>query len=136
MKKCRSIRFKTALWSTAVLVLTVGLSFLAVRFASGLVLRGINRNVLIDAVEKNVGMIRFNASRERPAANFYLEYGTGYLEIDEDFLNEMGGVTAALYDADGTLLYGEDPLARRAERQPFGETRIHRLRSGGETFVK
>lgn len=135
MKKGRSIRFKTALWSTAVLVLTVGLSFLAVRFASGLVLLGINRDVLLDAVEKNVRMIRFNESRERPAANFYLEYATGYLEIDEDFLNEMGGVTAALYDADGTLLYGEDPLARRADRLPFGETRIHEMKSGGETFI-
>ncbi|MBQ4426039.1 MAG: HAMP domain-containing histidine kinase [Firmicutes bacterium] len=135
MKIGNSIRLKISFWSAVLLVLAVGLSFLAVRFSSGLVLRSINREYLIDAVEKNVGMIRFAEAQDHREANSYIPYKNGFLEIDEDFLKEMGGVFAALYDGEGTLLYGEDPLARQTGTRSFRNTGIWYAESGGETYI-
>ena len=135
MKRKVGIRQKIAIWFTILLVLVVGLSFLAVHFTSSMVLKSVNRDYLISAVEKNTGMIQFSQNPENYEDNFYIPYGDGYLEIDNNFLDEMGGVFAALYDGDGTLLYGENPLARQTTAQGFNDTRIWYAEGKEETFI-
>ena len=135
MKRGSSIRFKLSLWFTLLLVLVVGLSFLAVHLTSRMVLKNANRDYLISTVEKNAGMIFFSQKPENTEDNFYIPYNGGYLEIDNNFLDEMGGVYAALYDGDGTLLYGENPLARQTISQSFQDTRIWHVQGKEELFI-
>ncbi|MBQ7146885.1 MAG: HAMP domain-containing protein [Lachnospiraceae bacterium] len=135
MKKGPGIRLKIAFWFTILLMLVVGLSFLAVLFTSRMVLKSVNRDYLISAVEKNAGMIGFSQTPRNTEDNFYIPYEEGYLEIDNNFLDAMGGVFAALYDQDGTLLYGENPLARQTVSQPFQDTRIWHTQGKNESFI-
>ena len=116
-------------------MLVVVLSFLAVLFTSRMVLKSVNRDYLISAVEKNAGMIGFSQTPRNTEDNFYIPYEEGYLEIDNNFLDAMGGVFAALYDQDGTLLYGENPLARQTVSQPFQDTRIWHTQGKNESFI-
>ncbi|MBP3729806.1 MAG: HAMP domain-containing histidine kinase [Lachnospiraceae bacterium] len=135
MKKGRSIRFKIGIWFTLLLVLVVGLSFLVVHFTSSMVLKNVNRDFLISAVEKNAEMIRISREQDLTEDNFYLPYKEAFLEIDDDFLDEMGGVFAALYASDGTLIYGENPLARQTQSMVFQNTRLWHVESGGESYI-
>ena len=130
-----SIRLKLSLWFTALLILVVGLAFFVIRFTSGLVLQGINRDYLISTVEKNTGLIAFTKEAGGQEASYYIPYEEGYLEIDEDFLGAMGRISAALYLKDGTLIYGNNPLGRREAVQPFGTTRIWYLNHQNERFI-
>ena len=135
MKKGLGIRLKIAFWFTILLMLVVSLSFLAILLTSRMVLKSVNRDYLISAVEKNAGMIWFSQTPRNTEDNFYIPYEEGYLEIDNNFLDAMGGVFAALYDQDGTLLYGENPLARQTVSQPFQDTRIWHTQGKNESFI-
>ncbi|MBQ9534751.1 MAG: HAMP domain-containing protein [Clostridia bacterium] len=131
MLKNRSIRFKITILFAAVLIVIVGLTFFAVRFAGQTVLRGTIRNYLIGTVEENAGMIQFT-SEQRDGGSIYMPYAGGYLEIDEDFMQIVNDVHAALYSADGEMIYGEDPLARmRAEVPGFSQTHTWHMELGG-----
>ena len=41
----------------------------------------------------------------------YIEYSDGFLEIDDDFLDQVNGIYSSLYQETGKLLYGENPAA-------------------------
>lgn len=122
MMKNRSIRFKMTLWFSLVLIVLVGLTFLIVRLASGIVLRSTIRDYLVSAVEKNVDNIQYTEQTADVEGNVYIPYGTGYLEISEGFLDVINDVYTALCASDGTMLYGENPLARQTGNASFTET--------------
>ncbi len=122
MMKNKSIRFKMILWFSLILLLMVGVTFLAVRLASGMVLRGTIRDYLISTVEENVDKIKYVQEQGDPGANIYIQYKDGFLEIDMDFLDVVNDVHTALYAADGTMLYGENPLSRQTVAIPFTES--------------
>ena len=130
-----SIRFKLSLWFTILLILVVGLAFFVIRFTSGLVLQGINRDYLISTVEKNAGLIAFTGEAGGQRASYYVPYEDGFLEIDEDFLGAMGSITAALYKSDGTLLYGESPLSKDEGLRGFEKTMIWRHQYKNESVI-
>ncbi len=127
-----SIRMKFTLWFAAALTVITALTFFAVRFASETVLRGTVRDYLIAMVEENAGKIRFSEKKEREGAVF-IPYGQGSLEIDEDFLEVVNDVSAALYDG-GDMLYGENPLARQTEDMEFMDSRIWSITTGGVRY--
>ncbi len=133
--KRRSLRTRLSLWMTLLMTLVVGLSFLAIRWTSNLILSAVNRDYLLDAVEENAGMVRFLPEAEDSTAFLYIPYGEGYLAIDTHFLREMGDVQAGLYGADGTLLYGENPLAKQTGTTAFKETKIWRFSHEGAEYL-
>ena len=114
--RCLSIRFKITFWFTAALILVVLFTYVAVFFVSDQILQKTIRDNLIETVEDNVDEVEFYQSIANVDLNadvdHFIEYGDGYLEIDDDFLDAVNQVYTALYHEEGALLYGENPISR------------------------
>ena len=121
--KNRSIRFKLTVWFSLMMVFLVAVSFLIIRLTSGAVLHGTIHGYLISTVEQNAGQISLVGEKEADGADLYLPYAGAYLAIDRDFMDVTNGVYTALYTAEGSLLYGENPLSLQTVAIPFTETR-------------
>ena len=95
------IRWKLTLWFTTALVLvSLFTLFIVVRLSDRILQKTIRDN-LIETVENNVDEVEFYTDPAgRNDIDYYLLYGDGYLEIDDDFLNQVNQVYTALYDAD------------------------------------
>ena len=130
-----SIRFRLAVWVSLLLLAASALTFLTVRAAGSLVLRGTLRDYLIGMVEANAArVVRTDAPRTARGV-LCIPCGDGYLEVDEDFLDTVSDVRAGLFTADGTLLYGEDPLSRHIGPPVFAGTRLQTLEAAGERWL-
>lgn len=119
------------------LVIAAAVSFFAVRFASGVVIRGTIRNYLIGMVEENTNKITYVSKEERPEpllGNIYIAFDDGYLEIDDDFLDKINDVSAALYNEDGTMLYGENTLEKYMTENKFTSSKVWSMDIEGEVF--
>lgn len=133
-----SIRLKMTLWFSAALLIVVALTFVCVfSISRSVVLRNV-RDDLIGRVEDNVGELEyFTAIGEMNAAHAsdqYIAYGDGYLEMDGDFLDDINGVSIALYTAEGELLYGENPIARDSSQIVFTDRAIRTVEASGTTY--
>ena len=106
-----SIRFKMIFWFTIALALIVLATFLTFTYASQSVIRKNMQDNLFAIVEENSQEIVYvdsiNPELEKENRYVYLEYKDGYLQIDEDFMDTVNGITTALYSSDGELIYGE-----------------------------
>ena len=90
--KRSSLQWKLTLWFSAALVLMAVLTFIVVFFVSHSVLQKQLRTELIHTVEDNVDEVEFYRSiaqmDQDGDTDHYIRYGVGYLEIDDDFLND------------------------------------------------
>lgn len=123
-----SIRLKITLWFSLALTAAVLFSYSAVLSASREIIRKTTRDNLIETVENNVDEIEFYSSLSEfdlyNSTDLYLEYNGGYLEIDDDFLDEVNGVYTSLCRTDGTLIYGENALHYTTKEMEFTDSRI------------
>ena len=116
MKKL-SIRLKITLWFGAVLVLITAAMSAAILYISSSVLSKTIRDELVLTVESNADEVSFRTHEtlhdaEHAESGYrYLEYNGGYLEIDDGFLDSRNDVFCAVYAEDGSLVYGENPIA-------------------------
>lgn len=126
-----SIRLKITLWFSSVLVVVVCLTFGAVISASGSVIQKTIRDGLVTTVEDNVDEIeyfRIIADTENDNDDdLYIAYEDGFLEIDDDFLDQVNGITTGLYQSDGTLLYGENPIAAHTGDTGFADAALNKI---------
>lgn len=67
-------------------------------------------NTVVSNVEEIEYFNRLDAGMEREQGDQFLQYNSGWLEIDDDFCDYYEGICTALYDKDGNLLYGEAPV--------------------------
>lgn len=137
MKKL-TIRTKITLWFSAVLVLIAVLAVLTVMMISNSVIQKGVRDNLIEMVEENVDEVEFyrnlRDSDWDDDDDLYLEYQDGYLEIDDDFLNRMNGIYTSLYDGEGNLLYGENPVDREVKDYSFTDAVLQTVRVKGTRY--
>ncbi len=109
-----SLRIRLTIWFSAALVLMSVITFMVVIMVNWSVLQKTNRDQLVYVVEDNVDEVEYFETlaqlRSDSDIDIYLRYQDGYLEIDDDFLDAVGGVYTALCSQDGTLLYGENPI--------------------------
>lgn len=133
-----SIRLKITIWFSAVLVLMVGLTYGVIFFISGSVLQKTIQDNLIEIVEDNVDEIEYfelvEDMENDQDSDHYIEYKGGYLEIDDDFLNQVNGITTALYNKKGTLLYGENPIASKTADIKYKDAHIQKTSVKGTTY--
>lgn len=133
-----SIRFKITLWFSVALVLIVALSFGIILSVSGTVLQKTIRDSLIDTIENNVDEVEFfkdmHPTENDNDADHYIAFNNGFLEVDDDYLDMVNGVSTALYLKDGDLLYGENPIAKNTEALPFGDGEIQKVTVSGVTY--
>ena len=126
-----SIRLKITLWFTAALILVVALSYFAVLSVSNRILHKTIQDTLIETVENNVDEVEFYSFAD-PAnkTDYYLLFGDGYLEIDDDFLDEVNDVYTSLYRSDRLFLYGENPISQNTSDLVFRDAAVQELKIG------
>ena len=87
---------------------------------------------LIEIVENDVDEIEYFPSIQDKENDYdldvYLSFRNGYLEIDDDFLGKVNEVSVAVYQENGSLLYGENPLSRTFRYEIFGFTNPNQKR--------
>lgn len=107
-----SVRTKITLYFSAVLLVVVASTFLVILTVGSTVLRQVVGDNLIALVEDNLGEVEYVRTLP-PTPDEHeqaIRYGDGWLVVDYDFLDEVNGVTAALYAGNGSLLYGSNPV--------------------------
>ena len=91
-----SIRMKITLWFTAALILVMLVTYFIILSANRQVLLKTIRDNLIGAVEDNVDEVEFYGNIDgvdlRNETDFFLPFGVGFLEIDDDFLEQVNEV--------------------------------------------
>lgn len=131
-----SIQKKIVLWFSAMLLIIV-LLISAMTFAiAGSVLNENIRERLYDVVAVNVNEIEYwnrLTDTEAEPGDQFLKYENGWLEIDDDFCDVFEGISTALYDADGNLLYGNMPI-KISSSKLLAFTKIGKTDYKGETY--
>ena len=131
-----TIQKKIILWFSAMLLIIVML-ISAMTFAiAGSVLNESIKERLFDIVYQNMEEIEYwndLSSTEAEPGDHFLIYHDGWLEIDDDFCNVFEGISTALYDADGNLLYGNMPIKLSASGTP-NYTNIKKIKYKGENY--
>lgn len=131
-----TIQKKIILWFSAMLLIIVML-ISAMTFAiAGSVLNESIKERLFDIVYQNMEEIEYwndLSSTEAEPGDQFLKYHDGWLEIHDDFCNVFEGISTALYDADGNLLYGNMPIKLSASGTP-NYTNIEKIKYKGENY--
>ncbi len=133
-----SIRTKITLWFTAALIIVVSLTYVVILSVSNQVYQKIIRDNLIETVENNIDEVEYFSNIEKENlqddVDHFISYGTGFLEIDDDFLNAVNEVYTALYDSSLTMLYGENPIAKDTSSISLKDSIIQTRTVGGITY--
>lgn len=133
-----TIRLKITLWFAAALILVVGLTFVVVFAASRQVIQKAIRDNLVETVSRNVVEVEYHAQIDETAledqTKHFVRYEGGFLELDDAFLDEVNQVYSALYLDDGTLLYGENPIARDTASLAFADNQLQNITVAGVRY--
>lgn len=136
MKKARSLQRRLTLWFSVALILMALIAFVTVFIVSHSVLQKLLRDELIHTVEDNLDEVEFYRSVAQMDldgdTDHFIRYGVGFLEIDDDYLDQVNGIFTALYHENGELLYGENPISELSLPLENGVCRT--VRSGGEMY--
>ncbi len=136
MRKTRSLQRRLTLWFSVALILMALIAFVTVFIVSHSVLQKLLRDELIHTVEDNLDEVEFYQSIAQMDmdgdTDHFIRYGAGYLEIDDDYLDQVNGVYTALYHENGELLYGENPISDVS--LPLQDGVCRTVRSGGEIY--
>ncbi len=137
MKKL-SIRARVTLWFAAALVLVLALTYILILSVDRKIILKTVRDNLIGAVANNADEIEYRTLEQAlhpgPDADQFIVWQDGYLEIDDDYLNEVNGVYTGLCDPGGALLYGENPIMRASSALPFTEGTVQTCEAGGVRY--
>ncbi|MDD6021625.1 MAG: ATP-binding protein [Acutalibacteraceae bacterium] len=120
--KRKSLIFKITIWfSAAVIIISGAAVFVTLAISRAVLQRGI-REELVKTVENNFDEIEFYNEYDRlefdDPYDLYIEYKNGFLEIDDDFVRSVNGISTALYDESG-LIYGDDSYFTEEQRPDF-----------------
>ena len=130
-----SVRLKITGWFFLILALMVALTFVTILYVSGTVMQKTIRDTLIETVEHNADEFDYMESPVEEGTaqegDLSIEYGEGYLVVDDDFLDRINEISTALYRGDGTLVYGENPIYMATADMAFKDTHIQKIEVDG-----
>ena len=134
-----SITLRITSWLFLVMTVLMIMTFAVFRLVSESILQKTVRGYLLGSVNENTNKIAFYQDKSQVDDNdlddVYIRYKNGWLEIDDDFLDEINDVQSALYTSDGRMLYGKNPIARFMENESFTASRVYRYEAGdGEHY--
>lgn len=133
-----SIRLKITLWFAVALFVIVAITYVVILTVSNQVIQKTIRDTLLHTVEDNVDEVEFYTDISQVdianSVDHFIMYNSGYLEVDDDFLDEVNDVYTALYLSDGTLMYGENPLAVALADLEFSDSEIRERTVNGELY--
>lgn len=141
MLKNLSLRMKITLWIGTLLGILVLFTYTAFYLVTRAVMMKSLQSELVRTVAQNydeIGYISASSGGDMDSdAILHIPYKEGALEVEDDFLKSVGGITTALCREDGTLLYGENPIARgmtREERSTFLDGQVREKKLGSITW--
>lgn len=115
-RRKRSVKFNITLTFSIAMIIVAVLTFLLIRVVAQNVLEANTSQYLMGAVESNVDKVKFTKKKNKKINKItkavLIKYKDGYLRIDRGFLEEMKDVQIGLYDKDGNILYGNNPLTK------------------------
>ncbi|MCC8059236.1 MAG: HAMP domain-containing histidine kinase [Clostridiales bacterium] len=133
-----SIRAKITLWFSAALIIVVALTYFVILSVSRQIIQKTIRDGLIEIVEGNIDEVEYYDSIDEIYADndvdYYTRYNDGYIEIDDDFLNAVNQIYTSLSQSDGTLLFGENPIAKETAGLTFADSEVQRVRIDGTLY--
>ena len=133
-----SIRFKITFWFTAALIIIVLFTYFVVLSVSNQIIQKTIRDSLIETVEHNVDEVAYYVNIEdvdlSNDVDHFVEYEGGYLEVDDDFLDEVNEVYTGLYRADNSLIYGENPISRQVSELKFIDAQVQSKNINGTLY--
>lgn len=133
-----SIRLKITLWFAAILTFMVVLTFAVIFSVGGSVMQKVIQDNLINIIENNVDEVEFFPSMNKVEndndADHYIEYHGGYLEVDDDYLDLVNGVSTSLYLENGMLIYGHNPIAKDTAGHAFSDGQMQMVPVNGVTY--
>lgn len=136
--KNMSIRLRITLWFSIILAAIAGLTMIVVLSVGESVLQKTIRDSLVETVESNIDEIEYYADltniRQDNDADQYIYYEDGFLQVDDDYLDLVNGVSTALYQDDGSLLYGENPLAQETADLDFSDSTTQEITVNGTLY--
>lgn len=133
-----SIRHKITLWFSAALIVVVFFAYLVVLSVSNQIIQKTIRDNLVETVEHNMDEIEYYSGQgelaSRNEVDDYMQYQDGYLEIDDDFLDQVNQVYTGLYANDIMLLYGENPIPMESAKLNFVDSKVQKIRVDGTLY--
>lgn len=133
-----SIRTKVTLWFSVSLIIVVALTFVSILFVSNQVIQKTIKDTLIETVEANIDEVEYYPEILQDEldndADYYLEYGDGFLEIDDDFLHSVNSVSSAVYDSKKEIIFGENPIAPETADLEFQNKEIQEIKVDGVKY--
>lgn len=133
-----SIRAKITLWFALAMSGLAALTLGCVWMISDNVVQKNIKDSLVEMVSDNVDEVEYYSNKEdaNPDGDrdIYIRYKNGYLEIDDDYLDQMNGIYTTLYKEDYELLYGENPIAQATGDVAFADHKLQTLRYKGTTY--
>lgn len=133
-----SIRTKITLWFTGALLAVVTLTYICIFSAGSRVIQKNIRDNLIETVENNVDEVEYYASMEDVGelndVDIFIQYRSGFLEVDDDFLDSVNQIYTALYDSSRTMLYGENPVEKPCSGLSFEDRSVRTVKDAGVLY--
>lgn len=125
------IGIKITLWFSIALVFVVILTYIGIFTVSEKIIHKSIKDNLISTIEHNVDEIEYYSTiidaKLASDVDYFLPYKEGYLEVDDDFLDEVNQIYTTLYTVDGTFIYGENPIALETTKLKFIDSSIQEL---------
>lgn len=132
-----SIKKKIVIWFALSMIFIVGLMMGLTYAISQSVFNTDIQTQLQNQVNANASEIEYlnsmELAEEYETGDQFLEYGSGYLEVDDDFCDYINGIYTCLVDSDNNLLYGESPV-RLTAQQVFTHLDVEPLKYKGEHY--
>ncbi len=133
-----SIRLRITAWFSAIMIFIVAATFGVILWVDYSVIQKTIQDNLIETVEDNVDEIEFfkdvDSDETDHNADQYIVYENGHLEIDDDFLDKVNGISTALYTESGRLLYGENLIAKETSGLHFSDRKIQKIEAEGVKY--
>lgn len=133
----KTLKLKITVWFSAAIIIISGVAVLATVLVSGSVIQKGIRDNLIETVENNLDEVEFYGDYDKlefdDPYDLCIEYKDGWLEIDDDFLRNVNGITTSLYDENG-LIYGDSSIFSGESNPPFKNRFISSVKTESGTF--
>lgn len=132
-----SVKKKVILWFASILVAVAAVTFLTVVTVSKSIINSNLKSSLEETVEKNVTEIEYYfilSEENKDIYNQYISYKDGFLEIDARFLDKISGITTGLYQENGELIYGENPVGEKLAEIEFSDCTLNKISTSEDSF--
>jgi len=133
----KTLKLKITVWFSAAIIIISCVAALATVLVSGSVIQKGIRDNLIETVENNLDEVEFYSDYDKlefdDPYDLCIEYNDGWLEIDDDFLRNVNGITTSLYDENG-LIYGDSSIFSGESSPPFKNRFVSSVKTENGTF--